>query len=155
MSVSRCLGLLILTGLTGCASAPAHRADEPFDVEQIRASERRVIAALTAPDVTAWVREYTEDAVLIEPSSPPVAGRAALLEMARTMKPIGSATIRSERIEGSGNAAWSYGVAEWVSGRTPGATSTTRVRQILAWRKEADGVWRIAMEAFLPLEEGK
>jgi len=29
------------------------------------------------------------------------------------------------------------------------------VRQILLWRREADGVWRIAIEAFLPLEAGK
>ena len=154
MSVDRLLGLLLFTFVAGCASAPAQRAAEPFDIEQIHAAERRVIDALTAQDVTAWVYEYTEDAVLIEPSSPPVAGRAALLELARTMKPIASGAIRSEHIEGSGNTAYSYGIAEWISGRTPGATSTTRVRQILAWRKEADGVWRIAMEAFLPLEEG-
>lgn len=130
-------------------------ASDAFDVEQIRAAERRVTAALTAPDVTAWVNEYTEDAVLLEPGSPPIAGRAALLELARTMKPIASGTISSEHIEGSGNVAYSYGTARWISGREPAATSTTHVRQILAWRREADGVWRIAMEAFLPLEPGK
>jgi len=26
---------------------------------------------------------------------------------------------------------------------------------VVAWRREADGVWRIAMEAFLSLEAGK
>jgi ketosteroid isomerase-like protein len=71
------------------------------------------------------------------------------------MKPIASATINSDHVEGSGNLAYSYGTAIWNSGRPPDATSTTRVRQILVWRREVDGVWRIAMEAFLPLEAGK
>ena len=128
---------------------------EAFDSDEIRAAERRVTSALVAPDVTAWVYEYTEDAVLLEPSAAPVAGRAALLELARSMKPISSGAINSDHIEGSGNLAYSYGTATWTSGRSPEATSTTRVRQVLVWRREADGVWRIALEAFLPLEPGK
>jgi ketosteroid isomerase-like protein len=151
----RLLGMLLFTGLAGCASGPGMRTPEPFDSDQIRAAERRVTSALAAPDVTAWVYEYTEDAVILEPAAPPVSGRAALLDLARSMQPIASATIDSDHIEGSGNVAYSYGTAIWTSGRSPDATSTTRVRQVLVWRREADGVWRIALEAFLPLEEGK
>jgi ketosteroid isomerase-like protein len=147
--------MLLFTGVAGCMSGPSPRTPEPFDTNQIRAAERRVTDALAAPDVTAWVYEYTEDAVLLEPAAPPVSGRTALLELARSMKPIASATISSDHIEGSGNLAYSYGTATWTSGRSPDATSTTHVRQILVWRREADGVWRIALEAFLPLEEGK
>jgi ketosteroid isomerase-like protein len=44
-------------------------APEPFDSDQIRAAERRVTDALAAPDVTARVYEYTEDAVLLEPAA--------------------------------------------------------------------------------------
>jgi ketosteroid isomerase-like protein len=149
------LGMLLFTGLAGCATGQSLRTPELFDTNQIRVAERRVTAALAAPDVTAWVYEYTEDAVLLESAAPPVSGRVALLELARSMKPIASATINSDHIEGSGNVAYSYGTATWTSGRSPDATSTTRVRQILVWRREADGVWRIAIEAFLPLEAGK
>jgi ketosteroid isomerase-like protein len=94
--------------------------------------------------VTAWVYQYTEDAVLMEPAAPPVSGRAALLRLAHSMKPIASATINSDHIEGSGTVAYSYCTAIWNSGRSPDAASTTRV--------PSDGVWRIALEAFLPLE---
>lgn len=155
MKAVRFAGMLLLTGLAGCTSVPGQRAPGPFDIDQIRAAERRVTSALAAPDVTAWVREYTDDAVILEPGSPPVSGRAALLELARSMKPIASATIQSEHIEGSGNLAYSHGIAIWHSGRSPDATSTTRVRQVLVWRRESDGVWRIALEAFLPLEAGR
>lgn len=155
MWVSRLLGMLLFAGLAACTSGQSLRMPETFDTNQIRVAERRVTAALAAPDVTAWVYEYTEDAVLFESAAPPVSGRAALLELARSMKPIASATINSDHIEGSGNVAYSYGTATWTSGRSPDATSTTHVRQILVWRREADGVWRITMEAFLPLESGK
>jgi ketosteroid isomerase-like protein len=155
MTAVRLLGMLLFTGFAGCTSGQGLRTPGPFDTDQIRAAERRVTDALAAPDVTAWVYEYTEDAVLLEPAAPPVSGRVALLELARSMKPIASATIDSDHIEGSGNVAYSYGTATWNSGRSPDATSTTRVRQILVWRREADGVWRISMEAFLPLEAGK
>jgi ketosteroid isomerase-like protein len=155
MKAIRLLSLLLFAGLAGCASGPGVRTPEPFDSDQIRAAEHRVTAALVAPDVTAWVNEYTEDAVLLEAGSAPVSGRAALLELARSMKPITSGAINSDHIEGSGNVAYSYGIATWTSGRPPDATSTTRVRQILVWRREADGVWRISLEAFLPLEAGK
>lgn len=149
----RFLVVLMLTGVAGCTSVPGRPAS--FDTEQIRAAESRVIGALTAPDVTAWVREYTADAVILEPAASPVAGRDALLELAHSMKPIASASIRSDHIEGSGDLAYSYGTATWNSGRFPDASSTTRVRQVLVWRREADGVWRITMEIFLPLEAGK
>ncbi len=155
MKVSRLLGMLSFAGLAACTSGQSLRMPEPFDTNQIKNAERRVTAALVAPDVTAWVYEYTEDAVLLESAAPPVSGRAALLELARSMKPIASGTINSDHIEGSGDVAYSYGTATWTSGRSPDATSRTHVRQILAWRREADGVWRIAMEAFLPLEPGK
>lgn len=155
MRISSLLGMLLLAGLAACTSGQSVQSPESFDIEQIKAAERRVTAALAAPDVTAWVSEYTEDAVILEPAAPPVSGRAALLELARSMKPIASATINSDHIEGSGNVAYSYGTATWTSGRSPDATSTTHVRQVLVWRREADGVWRIAMEAFLPLEAAK
>lgn len=155
MKEYRLLGVLLLAGLASCTTGQSVRTPEPFDTNQIKVAEHRVTAALTAPDATAWVYEYTEDAVLLESGAPPISGRAALLELARSMKPIASATINSDRIEGSGNVAYSYGTATWVSGRSSDATSTSHVRQILAWRKEADGVWRIAMEAFLPVESAK
>jgi hypothetical protein len=62
--------MLLIIGLAGCTAGQSLRAPEPFDTDQITAAERRVTAALTAPDVTAWVHEYPEDAVLLEPGRP-------------------------------------------------------------------------------------
>jgi hypothetical protein len=48
---------------------------------------------------------------MVAVETPPVSGRIALLEPARSMKLIASATINSEHIEGSRNLACSYGTA--------------------------------------------
>jgi len=123
------------------------RADQRvFDEAEIRAAERALEQALQSADPTAWVYSYTEDAVFVAPGAPAVQGRAALLQMAKAMKPLSSVSIQPMRTEGSGDLATVYGHASWVSGRPPEAGSVAKVRGIIVWRKEADGQWRVAQE---------
>ena len=117
-----------------------------FNEAEIRTAERALERALESPDPTAWVYAYTEDAVFVAPGAPAVEGRAALLQMARAMQPLSSVSIKALRTEGSGNLAYVYGQASWVSGPSSDAAPVTNVRLIIVWRKEADGRWRVAQE---------
>ena len=137
--------------LSGCTSSGVSSDSTAFDVGEIRAAERAVVEALESSDPTAWVYRYTEDAVLLESGSEPIQGRAALLEMARTMKPLSSVVIAPRRTEGQGNLAYVYGSASWVNGRPPDLGRTTEVYLVIVWRKESDGQWRVAQEVFAPL----
>ena len=113
---------------------------------EIRNAERALEAALESPDPTAWVYMYTEDAMFVGPGAPAVQGREALLEMARAMRPLSSVSIQALRTEGSGNLAYAYGLASWVSGRPANAGASVNMRFVIVWRKEADGQWRVAQE---------
>jgi uncharacterized protein (TIGR02246 family) len=117
-----------------------------FDEAGIRAAERNLEKALESADPTAWVYAYTEDAVFVAPGAPAVQGRAALLQMAKAMKPLSSVSINALRTEGSGHLAYVYARASWVSGRGVDAAPVTNVRGIIVWRREADGQWRVAQE---------
>lgn len=117
-----------------------------FNEAEIRTAERALEQALQSSDPTAWVYSYTEDAMFVAPGAPAVQGRAALLQMAKAMKPLSSVSIRPIRTEGSGGLATVYAHASWVSGRPPEAGSVAKMRGILVWRKEADGQWRVALE---------
>jgi uncharacterized protein (TIGR02246 family) len=117
-----------------------------FNEAEIRAAERALEQALQSPDPTAWVFSYTEDAVFVAPGAPAVQGRAALLQMAKAMKPLSSVSIQPMRTEGSGGLATVYGHASWVNGRPPETGSVSKMRLIIVWRKEADGQWRVAQE---------
>ena len=116
-----------------------------FDQSEIRDAERRLEAALEAGDPTAWVFDYTEDAVFDGGGEHPAVGRESLLAMARSMRPLRSVSIRPLRTEGQEDLAAVWIQASWVSGPEHQPT-TVKVRGMLVWRKEPDGVWRVAME---------
>lgn len=115
-----------------------------FDDQEIRAAERDLVAALSAADPTAWVYEYTEDAVFDGGGVEALRGREALLGLARAMAPMRDVSIRPLRTEGSGHLATVWFEGSWVSG--PPGTPLTAARGMILWRKEDDGHWRVALE---------
>jgi ketosteroid isomerase-like protein len=116
-----------------------------FDEREIRAAERVLEAALSADDPTAWVQEYTEDAVFDGGRADVLQGRPALLEEARTMTPMRAVSIRPLRTEGSPELATVWFEASWLSG-----SRSVEARGVMLWRKEADGHWRVAIEHLGP-----
>src|SRR5262245_55570616 len=135
----RVAAVVALAIATPCGSAHAAADSRGLDPGEIRAAERAIITALESSDPTAWVYMYTEDAVFLEAGAPPIVGRQALLDMAKSMKPLSSVTISPERTVGAGNLAFVYCTASWVNGRPPGTGSTSRVRGVIIWQKQADG----------------
>lgn len=117
-----------------------------FDESELRAAEHRLEAALEAVDPTAWVLEYTEDAVFDGGGEHAVIGRDSLLTMASSMTPLRSVSIRPLRTEVHGALAAVWVEGSWVSGLAESEPTTTNVRGVIVWRKEPDGVWRVAME---------
>ena len=117
-----------------------------FDESEIREAEHRLEAAIEADDPTAWVFEYTEDAVFDGGGGHPVVGRESLLAMARSMHPLASVSIRPLRTVGRGDLAAVWAQASWISEPAQSEQTTVEVRGMILWRKESDGVWRVAME---------
>jgi len=115
-----------------------------FDENEIRMAERALELSLAAADPTAWVFDYTEDAVF-DAGGHAVQGRPALLEMATGMRSLSEVSIRPLRTEGSVGLATVWCEASWVSGPPEGG-SRTEVRGIIVWRKESDDRWRVALE---------
>lgn len=141
--------LVVVLALLSC-HVQVSSASASVEETEIRAAEKALATALMSSDPTAWVYHYTEDAVFVGPGSPPVNGRRELLEMAKTMQPLSSVVITPIRTEASGNVAAVYVQGSWVSGANSGFPRTTKARNIIVWRKEPDGKWRIALELFHP-----
>jgi ketosteroid isomerase-like protein len=116
-----------------------------FDEAPIRDAERRLAAALQSADPTAWVYEYTEDAVFDAGGEHAAQGREALLRMARAMRRLSEVSIRALRTEVRGEIAAVWCEGSWISGTAPDEKNVA-VRGIIVWRREPDGVWRVAFE---------
>ena len=136
--------LAAMTLLGWCA--PLAAAGASFNEAEIRAAEKALVKALMSSDPTEWVYHYTEDAIFVSPGSPAVTGRAELLKMAKSMQPLSSVTITPIRTEASGNVAAVYVQGSWVSTAKSGSAPTTKVRNLIVWRRESDGKWRVALE---------
>jgi len=136
--------------LCACTHLPEDRTVTSFNVSELRAAERSLESAFSSPDPLAWVNHYTEDAVFVAPGGPAVQGRAALTAMAKTMRPLSSVRFVDFKTEGSGSVAAVYGRASWVAGANSVNPMTLNVRTIIAWRKEADGRWRVAQQLHHP-----
>jgi ketosteroid isomerase-like protein len=122
---------------------PATKTVTLFDEQEIRAAEKALEIALAAADRTAWVYEYTEDAVF-DGGGEPLRGREALLGLAKVMSPMRDVSLRPLRTEGSGHLATVWFEGSWVSG--PPGSAPTAARGMILWRKEDDGHWRVALE---------
>jgi ketosteroid isomerase-like protein len=117
-----------------------------FDESEIRAAEHRLETALEAVDRTAWVFDYTADAVFDGGGEHAVVGRDSLLAMATSMRPLTQVSIKPLRTEGCDGLAAVWVEGSWVSGSAEGEATKVEVRGMILWRREADGVWRVAME---------
>ncbi len=100
--------------------------------------------ALEAPEPTAWVYHYTEDAVFDAGGDHAVQGRDALLAMAMAMRPLSSVSIEPLRTEGRGNLATVWIKASWISEGSEG--DPVNVRGLILWRKDPGESWRVAIE---------
>jgi ketosteroid isomerase-like protein len=152
-SLRRALAGMLVVVACACGRSPSPlpaSGANAFDAAEIQAAMTKLLAALESPDRLAWVYMYTEDAGLLEAGSPPIEGRAKLLELARTMQPMSSTAASASRVEGHGTIAYWYGTGSWVNGRPPQATTTSRVHLVIVWRKEGDGQWRVAQEVLVP-----
>ena len=131
---------------TGCPRGVTVEMAAGFDDTEIREAELRLQAALGAADRTAWVFHYTSDAIFDGGGEYAVVGRDSLLAMATSMRPLTDVSIRPLRTEGSGSLAAVWTEASWVNGAAEGDPMSVEVRAMILWRREADGVWRVAME---------
>src|SRR4051794_5380078 len=96
--------LALLAAPTAHHAAPAAAAPSAA-IAELRAAEAHLIVDLEGDDRFAWVKDYSEDAVFQEGSDDLVSGRAAMTELARSMKPLSSVSIDPVRTEIAGKLA--------------------------------------------------
>jgi ketosteroid isomerase-like protein len=118
-----------------------------FEESEIVAALQAMVGVLEDPDPRNRAYAYTEDATFVMPGIPPVHGREEMLRRLDTGAALRSVTITPYRIEGRHDLAYAHGLFTRIIDPTEGSPGgPVAMRFLMVWRKESDGIWRIAAE---------
>ncbi|MDB4874657.1 MAG: SnoaL-like domain protein [Gemmatimonadetes bacterium] len=133
--------------VTGCASA----SSETSGAQSLLATDREWSKlASTSKNADSVAAYWTEDARVVMPGQPVLAGRAAAREMVAGMLKVPGFNIvwkpDSAVVSRGGDIGFTYGTNELTVPDSTGKLVTMRGRYLTTWRKDADGRWRCTQE---------
>jgi uncharacterized protein (TIGR02246 family) len=144
----------LVLAATGCQQpAPQVTDTRAADEAAIRAVADDQLKAVAAMDAAKAVSGYTDDAVLMSPDAPLIRGKADVQKTLEAMlkdKPEFSMDAPKIEVAKSGDVAY-----EWVTGKTAvkdkkGKVTETGFKSLTAWKKQADGSWKMTVDTFIP-----
>jgi len=149
-------GLLIVMVLAvvnaGCGAR--HKVDIAAEETTIRRTDAAWLAAASAHDLDGILPFWSDDATILAPGTPAIAGKEAIRKYvsAAFATPGFSITWKTDKIEVSqaGDFAYSSGI-DRISLTTPdGKTVTEENRAVAIWKKQPDGSWKCVMDVMSP-----
>ena len=130
-----------MTGATAALTKP--------DVDRLA---RAFEAAYARRDMAAAAGFYTEDALIMPPDREAARGRPAIEQLFRALweqRGITALAIHSQEVVTAGDLAFDVGaLTELRSDSREGQASETAFKYLVVWRRQADGMWRIAVDIF-------
>ena len=139
--MTRLLSLLFLI-VTTAVLTPAN-AQSPRDA--IEAALVTFAAAFNKGDDQAVAAHYAEDAALLPPDAARVDGRANIQKFWKGAIDAGlrDLTLKAVEVEAVGDWAFEVGEVTYSAPGTGDARATASGKDIVVWKKEADGSWRL------------
>lgn len=135
-------------GLTGALWVSAASAAEV--PEELKQAEQEWAALFNAKDAPGLAGRYTEDGMRLPPDATWVVGREAVQAHLQGELDAGLTNIKLEPSEGGseGNLGWVVGEFMVDYPTEGGETGTATGTYSVVYRKEADGVWRLAVDTW-------
>ncbi len=145
----------LVLALAGCQQRPAPQAPDtrPADEAAIKAAVDDQIKAATTWDAEKAESGYTDDAILMSPDAPLIQGKAEIQKTLEAMlKDKPQLTMDAPKIEVAKSGDVAY---EWVTGKMAvkdkkGKVTETGFKSLTAWKKQADGSWKMTVDTFVP-----
>ena len=135
--------------VTAACSAPAAAALSDADKTAIEAQEQSFSKSMIAGDVAGVVKSYyAPDAVFLPPNEPAVSGSAAVERALKAFPPLSVMKMQTEEIVGAGDLAYVRGKYQMTMNPPGAAPITDSGKYLEVFRKQADGSWKNARDAF-------
>jgi uncharacterized protein (TIGR02246 family) len=115
---------------------------------EIEAQNRGFVAAFKRGDAAGVAAAYMLDATLMPPGGQAVSGRDAIRRFWQGVMDQGvrEVDLRTEHAEGEGDLAYEIGSATLLIRPEDGPETTDRVKYVVAWKRQAGGPWRQAVD---------
>lgn len=144
----------LFAGLAACAPAPpaAPPDTRAQDEAAIREADAAFAAAAASKDLDVIMGFFTDDAMALGPNAPMLSGRAALRAEWETMLATPGLSISWAPthvvVARSGDVGYSIGSAQMGMTGPDGAAMTDNMKYVTIWHKQADGSWKVAVDAY-------
>jgi len=124
--------------------------NQESDVKSIRELEDSARKAAKAKDLDRYVSFYADDAVLLWPGAPMIAGRAAIREFMRVFlsMPDFSLSFETAQVEVSraGDFAYTYGTNKVTLVDRNGKKMQDSGKYLTVYRKQSDRTWKVVAD---------
>jgi uncharacterized protein (TIGR02246 family) len=146
------IGALALAGCVAEAPAPAEPPDtRAADEAAIHAAVKEWSAAAQAKDADEFASFYADDGILMLENAPDAHGIAALREGISGMMqdPNFNLSFAADKVEvaRSGDLAYETGSYTRTMSDPEGRPTTQKGHYVDIWKKDADGGWKVAVDA--------
>ena len=139
--------LLAISILVAACADTAVEADTTADEGAVRELIRQTARYNNAADTLGWVGLFEDGAVYMPPGTPEVTTETGLLEVAATGFGSYETSINIEPLEVVILGDWAFARSQVRGTATPragGDTIDVDVKQLVLYRRQPDGTWRIA-----------
>jgi len=146
--------LAMILALAACQGSAV--SDPRREEAAIRASDARWLAAARAHDLEQTLAYWTQDAIIMQPGSPAIVGKAAIRAYVSGAFALPDFSIQwvtdKVHVAKSGDLAYSTG-SDQISLTTPdGKRVIEHNNSAVVWRKEPDGSWKVVLDMWNPAE---
>jgi len=143
------LALVLVLSIAGCARSPV---DMQAEADALMQTSRDWARTTSGTDIETILSYWADDAIVMAPDQPAVAGKAALREMVLGMQKIPgfSLTWEPERavISSAGDIGYLIEHNRLTFTDASGATRTQFGKAVTIWRKDASGAWKCVVDAW-------
>jgi uncharacterized protein (TIGR02246 family) len=146
--------LLTLLFAAGCQQAPAPAPDtRAADEAAIRTADADMAKAVGALDAVKAASFYLDNVIGISPDAATIQGKENMLKYFETWlveKPEFAYETTRVEVARSGDLAYSWGTGSIKTKDKKGNVTETTIRGVSVWKKQPDGIWKIALDTMIP-----
>jgi uncharacterized protein (TIGR02246 family) len=123
----------------------------PADVQAVKEQEAAWLNDAALKDPARFASYYAEDALVLSPNAPPIAGKNRIQAGLTTLMadPNFALTFHSTRVEASRGGDMVYTIGEYARTTSDPKNKqpvTDKGNYLTVWRRQADGNWKVATD---------